>query len=398
MAGHRAGAGKAMTGREKIRLSLLRALAFVTFPPDLSRLEETASILLVRPDHLGDVLFATPALRFLRRALPKARLTLLVGPWSRDAVANNPNVDEVMTCEFPGFTRRPKRSPVSPYSYLRREARRLKEREYDLAINFRFDFWWGAMLTYFADIPHRIGYATPETKPFLTLALPHLGGVHEVRQNWRLAEVAARLAGADLSGLPNGVEGSSLEFHGQPVDDEFASNWLNDNLAGSSFALLHPGSGSPVKLWRADGFARVADELVERFGLRVVLSGATAEEPLVKDVSRQMRQETTELIGLTLGQLASVLGRSRLAIGVDSGVMHLASAVNTPTVRLYGPVDDATFGPWGRESRHVVVKSDMDCIPCDRLDYDPRDLGEHPCVRNIDVEQVLAAVTRILAT
>ncbi|MDO8673995.1 MAG: glycosyltransferase family 9 protein [Dehalococcoidia bacterium] len=386
------------TRREQIRLSLLKALAFVTFPPDLSRLDREAKILLVRPDHLGDVLFTTPALRLLRQTLPKARITYLVGPWSRSVIEGNPNVDEVLTCSFPGFARRPKTSLIGPYFALRRESRRLRTREFDLAINLRFDFWWGAMLTYFADIPHRIGYATEETKPFLTLALPHFEGQHEVLQNQRLAEVAVRLAGADLASLNADREQAGLEFHGRKQDEDFADNWLTPVLKGVPFAVIHPGSGSPVKLWRPEGFARVADALIERFGLPVVISGSNEEASLVAEIRQNMQEKAVELIGAELGQLASVLGRSRVAIGVDSGVMHLASAVSTPTVRLYGPVDDATFGPWGEQGQHVVVKSSMECIPCNRLDYRPNELENHPCVRIIEVEQVLAAVEQVLGS
>ena len=78
-------------------------------------------------------------------------------------------------------------------------------------------------------------------------------------------------------------------------------------------------------------------------------------------------------------------------IGLDSGPLHLAVALHTPTVHLYGPVDQTVFGPWGTPERHRVLISDWPCIPCNRLDYGPEELAHHPCVKEIDVDQVMAA-------
>ena len=97
-----------------------------------------------------------------------------------------------------------------------------------------------------------------------------------------------------------------------------------------------------------------------------------------------------------LGELAAIMARCQLVLGVDSGPLHLAVAMGTPTVHLFGPVDKRAFGPWGDPAHHVVVTSEMDCIPCNRLDYTPSELDGHPCVRNITVEQVLEAVEKLV--
>jgi heptosyltransferase-2/heptosyltransferase-3 len=94
--------------------------------------------------------------------------------------------------------------------------------------------------------------------------------------------------------------------------------------------------------------------------------------------------------------LAAVYRRCALVVGPDSGPLHLAVAVGAPTVHLYGPVDRRTFGPWGSPQRHVVITSDWGCIPCNRLDWSERALGEHGCVRDITVEQVLPKAVRLL--
>ena len=114
----------ARSGRQHIRLTLLRA-AGAAYRKS-SRLTAPRSILLIRPDHLGDMLFLTPALHALRQALPAARITLLGGPWGVEVVRHNPDLDAIETCVFPGFERQPKGSSLAPYRLLAATARKLR--------------------------------------------------------------------------------------------------------------------------------------------------------------------------------------------------------------------------------------------------------------------------------
>jgi lipopolysaccharide heptosyltransferase II len=371
---------------------LFARLSAPFFP--ISDLQSPLSILLIRPDHLGDLLFTTPTLRALREAFPQARITGLIGPWAEAVVASNPCLDEVMLCPFPGFARQPKRSIIEPYVVLGRYARLLREKEFDLAVVLRFDHWWGALLAYLARIPRRVGYDMAEVKPFLTDAVPYVPSRHEVEQNLALVEAA-------------GVQGEHpitpaaypLEFPLRAQDLAFAVRYLAEQGVGDDDPLvcIHPGAGAPVKLWRKEGWARVADALVKGYGAKVILTGSASEEPLVQAIAERMASQPLGAAGqTTLGGLAALMARCRLALGVDSGPLHLAVAVGTPTVHLYGPVDSRTFGPWGDPARHIVLTSDMDCIPCNRLDYRAEELEAHPCVWDISEAQVTEAARRLL--
>jgi len=384
--------------RGQARLALLRGLAAVTWPL-LGRgwvTGEPARLLVIRPDHIGDLLFTTPALRALRAAYPRAHIAALVGPWGADVLRRNPCLDEVITCDFPWFSRRPKTSPLQPYRLLWTEARRLRGRGFDLALNLRFDFWWGALLAYLAGIPRRVGYAIAECRPFLTDAVPYTPGRHEVQQNLTLVEYVARPVGA-ISDVPVGQP--PLDF---PLSDEeraFARQWLaaHDQFEGEAVAI-HPGAGAAVKLWPAARWAAVADALAWRYGCRILLTGSASERPLAEAISAGMRAQPLLVVGeTTLGQLAALFAACRLVLGVDSGPLHLAVAVGAPSVHLCGPVDPALFGPWGDPARHVVLQTqyfDLPCHhrPCNRLDYAPAELPAHPCMATITVEQVLEAV------
>lgn len=379
--------------RQWLRLALLRFYAGVAPAPraGLADMPDDARLLVIRPDHLGDVLFMTPALRLLRHARPHAHVTALVGPWAARVLQGNPAVDEVLTCPFPGFTRQRKGSLWEPYRLLYDYAKRLAAQRFDAALILRPDHWWGALLAYRARIPCRLGTARPETIPFLTLALADAPSQHEVARN--LALVAA-LPPSPLIGEGPAV-GAGLAFYLTDEDRTFADRMLGDQDA--AWIAIHPGAGAPVKRWRPDAWAQVGSILARETGARIILTGSADEARQCQEIAALMQPPPLVLAGQTdLGGLAALYARCRLVLGPDNGPLHLAVAVGTPTVHLYGPADPASFGPWGDPARHRIVTLGIGCSPCRHLDWPKVELGEHPCVWAIPVERVMEEVRRIL--
>jgi ADP-heptose:LPS heptosyltransferase len=349
------------------------------------------SLLLIRPDHLGDILFLTPALRALRAALPETRITALTGPWGRAVLQDNPDLDALEICPFPGFARQPKAGLLAPYCLLFAQARALRGCGYDTAVILRFDHWWGAWLAAAAGIPRRIGYDRPETRPFLTEALPYTAGRHEVEQNGVL------LAGLAEPGA--GWELGPTRFVITEADRAWADGWLQGRglQSGVPLVAIHAGAGATVKLWPAAGWARVADALAEEHGARILLTGSADERVLTRTIASAMAHPTFDAAGETsLGQLAALQERCALMLGSDSGPLHLAVAAGAPTIHLYGPVAPAAFGPWGDAAQHVVVVTSWPCAPCNRLDWMPEVLERHGCMASIAPEQVLSIAQRLL--
>ncbi len=384
--------------RQRLRLALLRSLAVLTWPLRSQRpgaLPHAPRILLVRPDHIGDVLFATPALRVLRKAYPDAHLACLIGPWARAALQGNPHLDEIIICEFPGFRRKPKSSLFAPYQLLLKWAERVRQQHFDMAIVLRFDHWWGALLAYLARIPRRIGYAMPECRPFLSQALPYVSERHEVQQN--LALVQQAIEEGELT-LPEDRLG--IEFAVPDQDRQWAAHYMSENgiTAGQDVIAIHPGAGATVKLWRPEAWGQVGDALTARYPARIIVTGGPEELDLAWSVYAHMHAAAIVAAGrTTLSQLAALFQQCRLVLGPDCGPLHLAAAVGTPTIHLYGPVDARKFGPWGDPGRHIVLTSERGCIPCNRLDYAAEELPDHPCVREVTAELVLQAADRLLA-
>jgi heptosyltransferase-2/heptosyltransferase-3 len=352
---------------------------------------ETGRILVIRPDHLGDLLFLGPAMRWLRARLPEAHIALAIGPWGNPALPGLAGTyDDLIEIPFPAFERGQRAGAVERWQLLRRWAGQLKAGRYDAAIIARPDHWWGAMLARFAGIPLRLGYDTPETAPWLTRALP-LTTEHAAASNLRLA---AALTDDVLQ--PDPVR-HPLRFHLSARDLGEADQLLLDIFGVEDvhpLAVVHPGSGAAVKLWEPEKWQAVIRWLTDA-GVRVLVTGGPDETDLTRAVANVPDGNVIDLGGQTsFVQLAALLHQADLALGPDSGPLHLAVAAGAPTVHLYGPADPALCGPWGDPTRHIVVMSEWSCAPCGKFDWP--DLPTHRCVRDISVESVLAAAEKLL--
>ncbi len=370
----------------------------------------TPRILLIRPDHLGDMVLTTPVLDALKQHVPTAHITMMVGPWASEVVARHPAIDRLLVYPFPGF-RRASQNPLAPYILLAGAAKQLRRGNYDLAINLRPDFWWGAALIYLAGIPRRVGYALRPGAAFLSHTLPF--------QAPELASVSSlRLASAGLQALgyaplPEPYTPESYPTVFQPGEEERRQVAHRLQSAGidehTPVIAIHAGTGAAVKLWRNEAWAHCAGEAVKLVSAcltnstpaRIILTGSKSEQPMLEEIAGGMDAPALIITDMTVGQLAALLGRASLVLGVDNGPVHVAVAQGTPTVGLFGPTDPRVFGPWGNPERHCVVASTHRCatcpaIPCGRLDFTPEELPQHPCVRLVTEREVLETVEKIL--
>ena len=188
-----------MSLKSAARLTALRWIGRTQARRAFEPIGKPQRILLIRPDHLGDLLLAIPAIQRARALAPDGAISLLVGPWNLEAAQHIAGVDDVATLDFPWFNRTAKRAPWLPYAQLMREAARFSRQEYDMAVVLRHDFAWGAALAARAGIPQRVGYALPECAPFLTTALPYRPR-HEAAQALRLVDAALDGSQDEVSG------------------------------------------------------------------------------------------------------------------------------------------------------------------------------------------------------
>jgi heptosyltransferase-2/heptosyltransferase-3 len=350
---------------------------------------EPRRMLLVRPDHIGDVLLTAPAVAVLRASLPAAELVYLVGPWSLEAARRGPLVDRVQSLPFPGFTRRPAVHALAPYALLLREAARLRRERYDAAVVFRPDHWWGALLALLAGIPVRVGGDTLETRPLLTLS-------RRIDPRQHSAEHALGLAHAALDALGQvATEPTIVEMFRVSDEARAAAGqlWTQRGLDQHQVVALQPSAGAPLKSWPIERWARLADGLAG-LGYAVLLTGGPDDRPLLAAVQARTSIPTAGIsCGRPLDQAAALYARCALFIGLDGGAAHLAAAVGTPTLRLYGPAPVAVYGPWPRRpDQRVLVTGQLTCVPCGNLEAPPCAATSLPaCLLALGVDDVLTA-------
>ncbi len=307
-----------------------------------------------------------PALKRFRAALPDWHITLVVGPWSQVIVADDESVDQVVTIPFPGFTRANHVPPWQPYRQLFDEADHMRADRPAAVVTVRDDHWWAALMARVAGTPVIIGADHSSMDGLLTDSVP-LKCEHWVARDIEILDGAAQILGGEFQRQISSPASDPLIWNVTESDRVAGVELLKSVRIGGPFAAIHPGSGAPVKLWPADRWAQVADALAED-GLSVLLTGTEAEEPLIARIADATKSNPMSLVGkTTLRTLAAIFAQAAVVAGVDSGPMHLAVAVDAPTVHVYGPSDVAAYGPWGASGRHRVVTAGLSCPRCGDL-------------------------------
>lgn len=353
-------------------------------------------IAFVRPDHLGDVLLTLPAATALRRALPNARITFLVAPGVTTIPRHCPAVDETIGVSFPTLT-----ATTPPPAWVEARADELAalRGRFDLALLPRPDDPWSGPLVAALAVPVRLGYDVPRTRPFLTVALPIVERRHVAALALDLTLVAASHCGVTVP-ASRVTAREPPRFVPTADEEEEARAMLAELVVESGPAplVLHPGSGWPLKNWSPRAWGALANALQRRYGVTPLVTGSAAERSLVDAVVLASAGRARGLAGrFSLGGLAALYRRARLVIATDSGPLHLATAMGTLVVGLYGPADPQLFGPWCPPDRYRAVRIGLPCSPCGTLLDPPCGARTMPaCVRGISVGAVLAAASALL--
>lgn len=354
-------------------------------PPELA---EVRSILAVRLDLMGDLVFTLPALRALREAAPAARLTVLVLPYAADLVRNLPFVDRVVAVDVHRW-RRPGVWAGPAWSELGVALAEVRGERYDLGISFYGRVGTAAALL--SGARYLAGYSGEGYPYAFDLALP--GKRYERRRHE--AEYCLDL----VRGLGVAAELAAPELRVDSTAAERAEGLLGAAGLGPGEKLvaLHPGAlNMAAKRWIPGRWAAVADRVQKELGRRVVLVGSPSELPLVERVRSEMATPAVVLAGRTsVAELAALLARCELFLGGDSGPLHVASALGVPSVSVYGPTDPALTGPLG--PRATVLMAGVDCAPCYDLSSPPVcRRGDLICMADVPVDRVFDAAREAL--
>ena len=348
---------------------------------------EVRRVRLLRLERIGDLLMVIDAIRDARTAWPNADIDLVVGSWNEGLARLIPEVTRVETLDVAWLARD---AAGASWPTLIRRTRAWRSKKYDVAINFEPDVRSNFLL-WLSGARERWGYRSGGGGAFLTDALEYAPMTH-VSDNART--LVAEAAGRTPDARSGAAAGPRLVV---PAD---VSTRAAARLGPTRGVLIgvHAAGGRESKQWHLDRFAAVARELATSRNATIVLTGSDADRPLVDEVKRGLAgvPVVDAAGGLDVPTLAGVLARLDLFVTSDTGPMHLAAAVGTPVVALFGPAQPARYGP--RAAVERIVRVDLPCSPCGRVRLPPERCRGHvpDCMDGITVAAVLHAANDLL--
>jgi len=327
-------------------------------------------VLIIRPGGLGDAVLTYPMLMTLRERYPDARFDVLAETRNADIYRINDIVDEIYCYETDPFT----------------VFRRLKKNRYDLIIDTEQYHHLSTLLANALQPRFLCGFKTLGRERFLTHTAIHDESSYEVSSFLRLAEA---LLGSPVAFDPN------QPFISIPPQTR---TWADQTIRAAGmqrFAAVAPGAGGAYKLWPVSRYAEIVAWLIRQDYAVILLGGRDALEAADRIAAKAGSERVLSLAGqITLADSAGLLQRASLSVSADTGAMHLAYAVGTPTVSMFGPGEHLRWAPPGE--RHRIVRKDLACSPCTRLGRVPKCPYDVACMREISVDEVIAACADLL--
>jgi len=329
-------------------------------------------ILIRGPNWIGDCVLSVPAIKAVRSRFPEAEITLLVRPWVAGLFRSATFIDNVWS----------KGKAGGPREWIR-TTKEIRAKHFDLAVLLPNSFE-SALTVWVAGIPERVGYRTDGRGLLLTRSVrPAAARQHQYRYYLRLVSET----------FSTTVE---PELRIKATKDETADARRLLEQAGigadKSFLIVNPGAAfGGAKRWYEDRFAAVADRLANELDLAVAIIGSESERAIGESVRDHMKREAVVLSGQTnLGTLVGLLAEASLMVTNDSGPMHIAAALGTSTVAVFGSTDAEVTCPVGPKTS--IVRQAVDCSPC-MLRECPID---HRCMDAVTVEKVCSSAISLV--
>ena len=364
----------------------------VTTPPNegVAPIAKPKRILVIKTYGLGNVAILTPVLARMRRAYPDAIIDMLTLDGNCDLVERTGLIDQTIPLRLGGIWH----ALASIVGILRKTRRR----NYDLVVDFEQFIKLSTIIAYWSGASERIGFSTDGQ---------HRGWLYTKRVVYTDSQHMSGIFGRLLQ--PLGIDPSPAPFAvtARPEEERAVERFLQDSFAGGEgqgpLVAVHVGSGPnfydvPLKRWPVESFAALADNLIDRYGARIVLTGKGDEEAgLIEETLGRMQSREGVVSAcdrLSIGELLAFVRRADLSVSNDTSVMHLSALVGTPVVAFFGPTNPLQYGPWD-SGKHLVFYDDLYCSPCiTNYNLKVSYCSEPICIRGITVERVLEGIER----
>ncbi|MCX7981280.1 MAG: glycosyltransferase family 9 protein [Syntrophales bacterium] len=312
------------------------------------------NICLIKLSAIGDVVHTLPSLSALKKLYPSSHLTWVIEEEASDLILDHPLIDRVLISRRKTWLKKPlNRQSIHEMKHF---LSALRDRTYDITIDFH-GLFKSAVICALSPSRRRIGYRSMQELSglFYRERIPEDMEKHAVDRYLDfiryLGEQHPRVefsipAPADVKKMA----AHCLESEGLAIDE-------------TPFVAVNPVALWPTKLWGQEKFAYLSDMIIENLKLPVVFTGSKRDNAYILKIARHMKNTPHNLAGKTsLRTLAEIYRHALFVVTTDSGPMHIAAAVGTPVIALFGPTDPGRTGPYGPD--HVVVRTGISCSPC----------------------------------
>ena len=336
---------------------------------------QVRKVLLVRLRSIGDTVLATSAVNALRRFLPDAQIDILVEDWVAPVLAEHPGLSRVIRLERNSLAARA------------RIAREIRVSGYEVVYNLHGGTT-STFLTRASGARHRVGYGSYQYAKLHNHQAPSASFLWGQEKTHSVEQQLALLG---WTGVP--VTDRPATQLAIPESAAFViEERLRDaKLEGKRLALIHPAAAFATKQWAPENFARVIEHL-ERAGFSSVAIVGPGQDKVLDELQNNCSAPITTF-NLSLPEVSALASRAKLFVGNDSGIAHMAAAVGTPSVVIFGSSNIAHWRPWSRAESEVVFE-EMPCQPCHG--YFCEQFEQPECILRVPVNRVVAAIERVL--
>ena len=343
-------------------------------------LEDPKSILLIQLGDIGDVVLTLPCIKALGENFPEAQIVVAVLEKALDLLEDCPGVSEVI-----GISKQ-KRSLLEELGFQKAFWPRLRRHRFDLAFDLRTGTR-GGILAFLSGARQRIGFYAHDGKLWRNRIFTHL-----LNRDYEPTQHVAQYYLNLLQAYDISTDCIRPELTISPEKHDQATMLLQrTGVPLRKIIIIQPFSLWKYKEWAAEKYAHLIDWLQRTYNVAVLVTGSADQKERAEKIIARCPQQVFNLAGQTsIGVLPAVLKKGSLFIGVDSAGLHLAAAVGTPTIAIFGPSSPISWAPLGQ--RHMVVTKGLPCQPCRRKGCEDSEVSR--CMQELTVEEVAVAVAR----
>ncbi len=332
--------------------------------------EKIKRIAIIRFDHLGDVILTTPLFRILRMKFPHAKITLLCRTIAKEIMQENKNLDEVISLEPPWFDRNKEQNKQGFNNFIEEH-----KKYYDLVLELHAD-------------PRNIFFADKIGKYTIGYGIRGFGFLLNKTAEYSLEKKHIIERNSDVLSAIGTYEKDKKDMKTEITIPQKVENDMRKDLPKGFLICINPGTGRSTKMWDTLKWAKVADELIKKYNVTIVFTGSQKEKGIIQEITEDMHaKKYVDMSGKTSPlTLAAVIKQCSLFISPDTGPLHIARAVETPSIGLFGPVDPAVWG-YNEKNHHSIFKNIIE------NEYVETNKG----MQAITVKDVLLEVDRIIS-